>query len=178
MQTLMCFDNCSSVSVRQEVYHVGHTCMWPTGLDTPANEDAKIAAMERMPLGSSHDIARKLGSHPRALEVLHDDQLDPYICLQTIAFFGCNSANGYDSNTVWMRSFCITSSGNTRHVLRVRVCSASTTVTSGHRLILTQSPNVGNKSACGPPSQSWPSSEGDQHFKGNASYVLHAYVSL
>jgi hypothetical protein len=26
--------------------------------------------------------------------------------------------------------------------------------------------------------QSWPSLEGDQHFKGNASHVLHAYCHV
>jgi hypothetical protein len=51
----------------------------PRTVRTPANEDAKIAAVEREPWRSSRDIARELGlSQPRVLEVLHDNQLNPY----------------------------------------------------------------------------------------------------
>jgi hypothetical protein len=50
----------------------------PQTLQTPANEDAIIAAVEREGWRSSSDIARELGlSQPRVLEVLHDDELHP-----------------------------------------------------------------------------------------------------
>jgi hypothetical protein len=51
----------------------------PRTIRTPANEDAITAAVGREPWRSSRDIARESGlSQQRVLEVLHDDQLQPY----------------------------------------------------------------------------------------------------
>jgi hypothetical protein len=46
-----------------------------------------------------------------------------------------------------MRYFYITFGGQMKHISRVRICSASTAVTSGHGIILSQSANVRMKSA-------------------------------
>jgi hypothetical protein len=121
----------------------------PRTARTPTNEDATTAAVEREPWRSSCDIARKLGlSQPRVLEVLHDDQLHPYYDSRSAHVSRrCNFVNGYDINTLRMSSFYITFCGQTKRVLRVRVRSASTTVTSGHGIILMLSANVGIKSA-------------------------------
>jgi hypothetical protein len=126
----------------------------PRTVQTPANEDDIITVVEREPWRSSRDIARELGlSQQRVLEVLHDDQLHPYhycganICFQTIVLYRCNFANRYDINTLRMSSFYTTFCGQRKRDLRVRVCSTSTAVTSGHGLILMLSANVGIKSA-------------------------------
>jgi hypothetical protein len=51
----------------------------PRTVRTPANEDAKLAAVERVPWGSSSDIERELGLfESRVLEVHHVDQLHPH----------------------------------------------------------------------------------------------------
>jgi hypothetical protein len=51
------------------------------------------------------------------------------ICFQTIVLWGCSFAKGYDM-TLRMRSMHTTFCGQTMSVLRVRVCSTSTAVTS------------------------------------------------
>lgn len=109
----------------------------------PANEDPIIVTVEWDSWKSSHDITWELRlSQLRVIEVLHDNQMQPYDCLweqiyfQTFILYRCNFLNGYDINTVWMTSFYITSCGQTKHILHVRVCSTSTTVTSDHRMIL------------------------------------------
>jgi hypothetical protein len=121
---------------------------------TPANEDGIIAAVEREPWISSRDIAWELEiSQPRVLEVLHDDQLHLYHYSRSAHLFSDDRplqtqyANGYDTNTLRMSSFCTTFCGQTKRVLHVRVCSTSTTVTSGHGIILMVSANVGILSA-------------------------------
>jgi hypothetical protein len=100
----------------------------------PADEDAVTADVEWKPRRSSRNIARDLGlSLPRILEVLNGYQLHPYrrvdTCFQTIFLYVFNLSNGY--NTVRTSSFYIIFYGQTRQVLRVNVCSTSTTVTSG-----------------------------------------------
>jgi hypothetical protein len=115
----------------------------PRTVRTPANEDAILAAVEREPWRSSRDIVRELGlSQPRVLEILHDDQLHPYHYSRSthlfpdIVLYGSNFANCYDINTLRMSSFYTTFCGQMKRVLRVRACSMSTTVTSGHGIIL------------------------------------------
>jgi len=65
------------------------------------------------------------------------------VCFLTIVLHACSFANGY-INTLRMGSaFC----GQTKCLLRVRLCPASATFTSAHRIIIMLSPNVGIKSA-------------------------------
>jgi hypothetical protein len=66
------------------------------------------------------------------------------ICFQTIVFYGCIFASSY-MNTLRMSCFCTTFGGQTRRVLRVIVCLASTTVTSEQETILMLLGNVGIK---------------------------------
>jgi hypothetical protein len=80
IQTLLCFDDQSSVSVRQksakpmECVNAGRQ----RTVRTQGNEDTIVAAVEREPWRSSRDIARELRlSEPSVLEVQHDDQLRP-----------------------------------------------------------------------------------------------------
>jgi hypothetical protein len=55
----------------------------------------------------------------------------------------CSFANGYDINTLRMSSSYTTFCGQTKRVFRVRVCSTSTTVSSGNGVVLMLSVNVG-----------------------------------
>jgi hypothetical protein len=45
--------------------------------------------------------------------------------------YGCNSADGYDVNTLRMSKFYVKFCGQTKHFSHVRVCSSSTRFTSG-----------------------------------------------
>jgi hypothetical protein len=73
--------------------------------------------------------------------------LAEHVCFQTIVLYWCNYVNGYNINTLRINSFYITFCGQMIHVLCVRACSTFTTVTSGHRIILIPSVNMGIKSA-------------------------------
>jgi hypothetical protein len=83
---------------------------------TPANENAIISAMEcvawRNSLYLPHHCSRSAHLFP------HDR---PY---------GCNSADGYDINTLRISSLYVKFCGQTKHFWNVRVCSTSTRVTS------------------------------------------------
>jgi hypothetical protein len=81
------------------------------------------------------------------INCIHTTTRGAHICFQTIVLYGCSFTDCYDINTLRMSSFFRTFCGQTKRVLRLRVCSTSTTVTSGHRIILMQSANVGIKSA-------------------------------
>jgi hypothetical protein len=96
---------------------------------TPANEESITAVLEPEPWRSSRIIARELGlSHPRALEA--------HISFQTVALYGCRFANAYDISTLRISSSYKTFCGQTKLVLRVRVCSMPTTITFDTELIL------------------------------------------
>jgi hypothetical protein len=58
-------------------------------------------------------------------------------------------------HTLRMICFYTTFCGQTKHVLRVKVCSTSKKVTSGHRIILVLSANVGIMSASMSASGKW-----------------------
>jgi hypothetical protein len=80
IQTLTCYDNWSSIFVRQEdsapTANVNAGRLWI--VRTPANEDIINAGVEREPWRSTLDIAREVGlSQSKILEVLHDDQVHP-----------------------------------------------------------------------------------------------------
>jgi hypothetical protein len=63
-----------------ELVNTGH----PQTVQTWANEDAIIAAVEQEPWRSSRNITQVLGlPQPRVLKVLHDNQLHPYHYLQS-----------------------------------------------------------------------------------------------
>jgi hypothetical protein len=69
----MCFDDWSSISLRQEVLTpaVDVNAGRPRTVRTPANEDVITAAVERKPTRSSREFARELGlSQPRVLGVI------------------------------------------------------------------------------------------------------------
>jgi predicted transcriptional regulator len=54
-------------------------CKLPADCTKQANKDDIIAAVERQPQRSSHDIARELGLSPnRVLNLLHDNELHSY----------------------------------------------------------------------------------------------------
>jgi hypothetical protein len=96
---------------------------------TPANEEPITAVLELEPWRSSRIIARELGlSHPRALEA--------HISFQTVALYECRFANAYDISTLRISTSYKTSCGQTKHVLRVRVCSMPTIITFDTELIL------------------------------------------
>jgi hypothetical protein len=141
--------------VRQEVQYLRHgmNAGCSQTVRAPANEYAIIPAVERK-LWRLTNIARELEiSQPMVLRVLHDDELHPYttrgahICFQTIVLYECNFANGYDINTLRMSSFYTKFYGETKHVLRARMCSASITAISGQGIVLILSSNAGIISA-------------------------------
>jgi hypothetical protein len=110
----------------------------PQTVRTPANEDVIIAAVKRQPWRNSCDIARESGpTQAKVLEALHGDKLHSYHCSRSAHLFSDDSPLGMQF-CEWLRRqhtedelFC----GQTKHVLRVRVCSTSTTVTSEHGII-------------------------------------------
>jgi hypothetical protein len=120
----------------------------PRTVLSPANEDA-------ITWRSSRDTAPELElSHNRGsskyfmtINCIHTTTRGAHICFQTIVLYGWNFANGYNINTLRMSSYYITFCGQTKRVLRVRVCSTSTTVTSRHGIILMLSANVDIKPA-------------------------------
>jgi len=67
-----------------------------------------------------------------------------HICLQMIVLYTCNVLNGCNINMLWMS--CFYTKFYWQHVLHMRVCSVSITITSGHRIIFMLSANVGIKS--------------------------------
>jgi hypothetical protein len=52
-----------------------------------------------------------------------------------IVFYACNFANDYIS-ILW-KSFCTTFCGQTKRAFRVRACSATVAVVSGHGVVVT-----------------------------------------
>jgi hypothetical protein len=108
--------------------------------------------VEGVPWRSSGDIAPEFGTYqPRVLEMLHDVKLHPYYYSPGAYLFP-------DDRPVRMQYFewlryqrtangRITFCGQTKSVLRVSVCSTSTTVTCGQGINLTLFANVGIKFA-------------------------------
>jgi hypothetical protein len=108
-------------------------------------------------------------SHPidmiKGPRILHDDQVHPYqysrsACFQTIVLWAWNFTNVCGINTLRMSSFHTTICGQTKQVLRLTVCSTSTTVTSGHGVILVLSANGRIKYASKSLRSSWNCSTG------------------
>jgi hypothetical protein len=64
-----------------------------------------------------------------------------HICIQTTVLYGCYFANGY-INILRLSCFYITFCGQLKHILRLRVCSTFTIITSEHEIILMISANV------------------------------------
>jgi hypothetical protein len=123
----------------------------PRTVRPPANEDAIISDLEREPWRSSHENwdypNRGSSKYFITINCIHATTRGAHICFQTVVLYGCNFANGYDINTLQTSSFYATFCGQTTRVLRVRVCSTSTTVISGYGIILMLSANVGIKCA-------------------------------
>jgi hypothetical protein len=97
---------------------------------TPANEDA-ISQLWNESRGEVHAISHENWDYPNRgsskyfmmINCIHTTTCGALICFQTIVLYGCNFSNCYDIKT-----------------------STSTTVTSGHGIILMLSANVGIKS--------------------------------
>jgi hypothetical protein len=63
-------------------------------------------------------------------------------CFHTIVLYGCSFFNYNEINTLPMNSSYTTFCGETKHVLHVRVCSTSTSISSRYETILTLSVKV------------------------------------
>jgi hypothetical protein len=66
----------------------------------------------------------------KTISCSHISSRGTHICFQTIILYACNYSNHYNKNTMRMKSFYTTFNEETKHVLRVRMCSPSTTLTS------------------------------------------------
>jgi hypothetical protein len=111
---------------------------------TPANEGAIVSTVEWKPWRSVHDYPKRESTkYFMMMNWIHTITRGAHTYLQTILPFGCNFANGYDINTLRWSSLYIIFCGQTKYVLRIRVCSTSTVATSGYGKILFLSKNVG-----------------------------------
>lgn len=70
-----------------------------------------------------------------------------HICLQTNVLYTCSVVNGCNITMLWMS--CFYTEFYWQHVLHMRMCSVSITITSGHRIIFVLSVNMGIKAASG-----------------------------
>ena len=98
---------------------------------TPVNENIISATVERELLRSSHNITRELvPSQPTVLEVLHDSQFHPnhYSRRQFIKLL----RREHTATFLFYSKFC----GRKKRNLGLTMHSASTTVTSGHKIML------------------------------------------
>ena len=68
--------------------------------------------------------------------------------LQTVILCGCSFVSGYNINTLQTSSLQTTVCWNMKNVIWVRVCSASSAVTSGHWVILELNMNMDFKATC------------------------------
>lgn len=135
------FADWGSVSVRQ----AGR----PRTVRTSASEDAIITAVEREPWSNSRDIARESGlPQPRTskycvtISCIHTTARRAPVSFQMIGIYGRSFANGCDISALRMSPFYKTFSGQTKHVLRVRMSSTSTTLTSGQWITFKLRANV------------------------------------
>jgi hypothetical protein len=146
IQTLICFDDRNSASVREEVKHLRTRALKHRlrNARTSVSEDTTIAAVEWKPRRNSCDIERELGrSEPRFLDVLHDDQLHPYQYLCRAYLFADDHSLRMEF-CEWLRHqhtsdgifFTCKLCGQAMNILRVRVFSMSAVLTSGHGIIL------------------------------------------
>jgi hypothetical protein len=84
-------------------------------------------------------------SYFTTINFIHTTTRGAQISFQTNVFYVRNFANGCDINMSRMRSFLSTVCGQTKRILRVRMCLMFTTVTSGLGIILMLSANMGIK---------------------------------
>jgi hypothetical protein len=82
----------------------------------------------------------------KTISWIHTTTRGAQICFLTVVLYGCNLSEG-DINTLQMNSFHVTFCVHTKHVLRMRTCSTSKTLTSGYEIIFMVSANVRVKSA-------------------------------
>jgi hypothetical protein len=102
---------------------------------------------------NSRENAQESGlSQPISFEVLHNDQSYPCHYLWNAHLFldhhlRIQFCELLLTNGLRMSTFYVTLCGQTKYVLRLKTCSASTRVTFGHQIVLTLLTNVGIKSS-------------------------------
>jgi hypothetical protein len=103
--------------------------------------------------GEAHTIPHDISDYPNlrssvfsvTIICIHSTTRGAHICFQTIVLYAF-SFYEWLNNTLGVSYFYTTFCGETNHI-RVRVSLTSTTVPSGHGIILMLSANVGMKSA-------------------------------
>jgi hypothetical protein len=90
----------------------------------------------------NHEFSKSL----MTINYSHTTTHRTHTCFQMIIPFGYNFANGYGSNILYTSSLYRTFCKHMKYVLCMVVCSTSTTVTSGQRIILTVSTHMSIKS--------------------------------